>query len=190
MIKGLAKLILFYTAYTPLLLILIVKSFKSKIIPSRNLNPDLNIGLSIAILCLLVLSMAVLLMKLLLREISQVAGHRNKIEILENLNSENLTFLLTYAIPVIIEVKGLRDLVALAIIFMVILFVYMNSDLLMYNIFFNIFGYNIYKVLFEEKERFLIHRGKLSKGKYTLYVNEFHGDILVEETIRRGKNEQ
>ena len=187
MIKGQAKLILFYTAYTPLLLILIVKNFKGRLIPSGTLEQNLNMILSIAVLCLLILLTAAVFMQLLLKEISRVKGNENEIEILENLNSENLTFLLTYAIPVIMEAKGIRDLVCLTIIFLVILFVYMNSDLLMYNIFFNVFGYNIYKILFEQKEHFLIYKGKLSKGHHLLEVNILHGDILVGGKYEEGK---
>lgn len=176
----LAKLILFYTAYTPLFLILIVKNFRYRIIPFWNLSPKCNMIWSIALLCLIVLLSAVILMCLLLKKISKVIGNINKIEILANFNSENLTFLLTYGIPIIMEVKGARDFVSLVILLMVILLVYMKSDLLMYNVFFNLFNYNIYKVMFKGKEFFLIRRGNLPKGEHELSINILQGDILVE----------
>lgn len=179
MLTWLAKLILFYTAYTPLFLILIVKNFRYEIIPFWSLSPNHNLIWSIVILCVIVLLSAVILMCLLLWRISKVTGNINEIEVLANLNNENLTFLLTYGIPVIMEIKGARDFISLAILLIVILLVYMKSDLLMYNIFFNIFGYNIYKVMFNGEEFFLINKGNLAKGKYTLSINILHGNILV-----------
>jgi hypothetical protein len=118
-------------------------------------------------------------MKLLLNEIKKVVGSEEEIEVLENLSSENLTFLLTYIIPIVLKINGIRDLLSLAILFSIIFFIYVNSDLLRYNIFFNIFGYNIYKVKFNNKDMFLICKGKLSKGLRKLDLNEFYNDILV-----------
>jgi hypothetical protein len=156
-----AKFLLFISAYIPLVCLLMAK-----------------IGLFCFTVNLLVILgiflLAVVLVWLLLRTLTNnVNSTSGNFEITGERSSEVLSYLLSYAIPFFIEVNGANDYLFLLLYFAFLFTVYVNSDLIKFNLIFTVLGYRIYDVKTGGKEGFVIHKGLLSSGEYDLKSYDF-----------------
>jgi len=114
-----------------------------------------------------------------------------KIQEVENINLENLTFLATYIIPLIcINLDGLRSLVVFILLILTIGAIYIKTGIYYTNPSLVLFGYNIYKVsgLFKNglKENIIvISKNKLTKDMRVSYI-QLDENIYYAKPINKG----
>jgi len=101
-------------------------------------------------------------------------GNYVKIDRVENVNRISLEYFAIYIIPFLtIDLVKISDMVSLVILFAVMCFMYVKSDLLYMNPMLNLIGFNIYKVASDENE-------------YTIISRKNKEDVKTEEVIPLG----
>lgn len=148
--KG-VRFTLFVTSYSPLFLLMIVKqiSINYQTLINFTINYDFfkNFGLTIFLIVLLILGFVGL--RFFITDTSKStedAGDAVIINDVKNKNSEAINYIGTYIIPFLFQnYSSFYELFSIAILLIVIYFIYINSTLILINPILNI-RYNLYEI--------------------------------------------
>jgi len=156
------KVILFLSSYTFLFIILMIQNYT-------------NLKLLYFLGGLIVVSN--LILGIVIKRCKSLADSFVKIKSLENRNSLNTAYLVTYIIPFLnINFSEITDSISLLLLFVIVGFLYIKSDMVYVNPMLNLFHFNLLKV--EDKENnslILITKSKerkiLEKTKFKKITN-------------------
>lgn len=145
------KTILFLSSYTFLFLIFIIKNMT-------------NQYLLYALIGIILLSNAVLFISI--NRCKSLADEFIKIKSVENINSINSAYLVTYIIPFLtIDFTNLIDVSSLAILFVVFAFLYIKSDMIYVNPTLNFIGYNLVEIRTTKEDKLILITKERDKNK-------------------------
>ncbi len=167
------KLILFISSFAPLAIIWGYK-FKEFSIPF--FNNSINIFHFILIL----ISLSCLLLFFAILKVKKTNNPQKKlIKDFKDLNSAHIEYLLAYIFPFL--PFGTFNLVPFVIFIFVLLIVYLKSNLIYVNPLLVIFGYNIFEIEDQNKNKiiFITKKNNLIKGDY-LKGGILSGNIYIE----------
>lgn len=139
MLTNMYKSILFISAFMPLYIILIVKFY--------NFDESIRVNIiehkyTFLILSILILISILAFLYFLFCELNS----EEDIGQVENMNSEILTYFITYIVPLTtLEESNVNSIIINIILFFVIGIFYVNSNQFYLNILFTLFGFNVYK---------------------------------------------
>lgn len=174
MLNIVSKTILFYFAYLPLVILLLVQ--------------NMNIDVKLLILLLILFFSSYLPTKLLFKEIDSIAPKTVELHIISEKNSETLSFIVTYIIPLCIPLTkanneiNLNNLVSLLILFSIIYYLYVETSLFCINPLLKIFfKYNVYEAESQSKKYFLLSKKFYSNRKKSIEIKELSNNLLIEE---------
>ena len=168
MLNKFSKIILFYFAYLPLFSILIINNI--------NDTKTLLITLISAII------VGFILVVLLLKTIKSIVPSEEKITINELKNSEYLSFLVTYILPFLVDLNGIKSIVSFSILMVLVAYLYIDTSLFCINPLLKIFfRYNLYQVTLGSKKYCLISKTKHKITSSKLKVKKISEDILIED---------
>ena len=174
MLSFVSKTILFYFAYLPLAALLLVQ------------NLDINIKL-LAYLIILFLS-SYIPTRLLFKEIASIAPRVEEINIISEKNSETLSFIVTYIIPLCVPLTNsnndinLNNFISLIILFLIIYYLYIETSLFCINPLLKIlFKYNVYQVELHSEKYFLLSKRVHSNRKKSIRIKKLSNNLLIEE---------
>ena len=168
MINKFSKIILFYFAYLPLFSILIINNV--------NDTKTLLITLSSVIIA------GFILVILLLKTIKSVVPSEEKITINELKNSEYLSFLVTYILPFLVDLSGIKSIISFSILLILVAYLYIDTSLFCINPLLKIFfRFNLYQVTMGDKKYCLISKNKHKIISSKLSVKQIGEDILIED---------
>ena len=172
MLKKWVKVLLFFNSYTPLWTILLIKiSFQN------NVNVQLLwIGIIVLIFIIFVLP--------LLIKISKSIGNLRILTIKEkqDISHAYLEYIITYIIPFIQQnYKTTEDAISILILMLVIMYVYISSNMIYVNPMLKLIGYNLFKVYDEYGNMYLL----LTKEKdvlknFKIKAVEFSENVVIE----------
>lgn len=152
MLNKFSKIVLFYFAYLPLLVILAI----------NNISNNQNLVIVVAILVV----SSFLLTFLLMITVKDVTPSTEKITVDEMKNTDYLSFIVTYVIPFLVDLSGVKEIVSFAILFLIIAYLYMDTSLFSVNPLLKIFfRYNIYNVSLNEQKYYLLSKENYNKGE-------------------------
>ena len=151
MFRFITKFILFLSSYCFLYILIGVKNYQNELIYYS------SFGL-VVISIILVLN--------ILHKAHKRADKIITIKEIDNDNSNNLTYLLTYIIPFLaVEITTLNDIIIQFILFVFIGFLYVNSSMLQINPTLNLLGYKLYKIIDKNNDKYyLISRERVKKN--------------------------
>lgn len=121
-------------------------------------------------------------MAVYLRLIGRLGPVQIKPESVQRRDGEAMSYIVSYVIPFLaVPFSGWEQGVALAIFFVVLAILYVNSNLIHINPMLNLAGYHLYEITLDNGEVYhLIGRGRVVRGQ-TLLVVKAGDDILVEK---------
>jgi hypothetical protein len=157
------KIALFLSAYSSLFLIFLIKNFDTE---------------SIRWVFLILTVVPAVLLLLALFFLSRIAGSQEKISKLENINSTNIEFIVAYILPFLaLDFTLLPDVISLSILFLILGFIYVRSNLFFMNPTLNLFGYDIVKGYIGERPITIITRRKIDIDKHP--ITHIAGDAYL-----------
>lgn len=165
----LSKILLFLSGYLPLFIIMTFKYYKV-------------IGI-ISIIPIIIGIIATLWIPVFFWYTKKIAPHRIVVETVQRKDSEVIAYIFTYVLPFLNpDIKDLWNLFGLLIFFIVLLILYVNSNMIHINPTLNIFGFHIYEISTDEKivQSILTRKNRLIRGT-NLNVVTVGDDILVEQ---------
>jgi hypothetical protein len=170
MLRFPAKILLFATAYTPFAILILIKN---ELMP-----PWWTMST-----CLAVFVAAVGVTYFILMRIRRTEPALESVIIEEENTVESLSYLMTYMIPLIVELKDTRSAIFLLAQLAIIFLFYVNSDLIRHNMLFGLLGYRIYKFKISSSTRFLLVKGNLEPGTQDLRLRKVvsNGIWLAEQ---------
>jgi hypothetical protein len=154
-----AKLLLFATAYTPFAILILIK------------NELMSVWWTV-ITCLAILCAAIILTYYILARIRRTEPGLESVTIEEENTVESLSYLMTYMVPLIVELKDFRSALFLLGQLAIIFLFYVNSDLIRHNMLFGLLGYRIYKFKISGSTRYLLVKGILEPGTRELRLRK------------------
>ncbi|MDP3918781.1 MAG: hypothetical protein Q8Q35_02660 [Nanoarchaeota archaeon] len=160
------KTILFLSSYTFLFLIFILK----------NLN---NQTLVYSLVGIILLSNIMLFISI--KRCKSLADEFVKIKSVENINSVNSAYLVTYIIPFLaIDFTNITDLASLLLLFAVFAFLYVKSDMIYVNPTLNFIGYNLIEIKTTKDDKLiLITKEKTKETLEKIKFRRLTNSILV-----------
>ena len=169
MLNKISKIILTYFAYLPLFIILAITNID-----------DYRI---IIASCVGLLAVGFISVSALFKSIHTVVSSKEKITVLEERNSEISGFIVTYIVPFIVMLSGVKQIMSFIILFFIIIYLYMATSLFCINPFLKIFyKYNVYQVLISNKKYFLLSKQTYSDSeKIQIPVKKMDARIIVED---------
>ena len=151
MIRTYIKIFLFLSSYSPLFIILAIKSYQ-------------YFYLVLSFVGLVVISNIVLFFVLF--KSKKMSGDYYKINKIEDKSSQFLEYIIAYIIPFLgFNLLQITDVLILGILFFMIASIYINSDLIYMNPVMNLFKYKLYKVTTDSKEYMIISKEDIEKIK-------------------------
>lgn len=150
------KILLFLSSYTPLFLILFLKSI-SQAIEKFQANEQMplvdflasHIILTIVIFIIILLIIVPnIILVLILKDVRNTTNPKQlRVHSVQKMNHIYMEYLVSYIFPFLsFDFSNIFDVLSLLLLFFTICWIYINSDLLYINITFNILGYNLYNV--------------------------------------------
>jgi len=187
MISKNAKLVLTLFAYLPLFAVITIRNldFLHDIFLD-NVNLDLpKIYLFLVVLALFVFLYYIFkyLVRSIFRTVETLAPREIEVQIKSDKNTEMLGFLLTYIVSFCITFEnGFYDLFAFCMLFVLILYVYIETSLFCVNPLLNFsFGYNIYEIEMHNMDGFMLTTMKHRNIKKELKLYKITDDLWKEE---------
>ncbi len=162
---------LFISSYFPLTLIFFIFLFNKHWIWAS------------AVLALGIFSLVVMAAYLLRTRTEGIS--QDKITSYERRDSDVMAYIATYLIPfVTYPLEGIQQVAALLVFLIVLLVLYVNSNMLYINPMLNLVGYHLYEITIEHSElsHFLITRYRVKVGK-PLYFVRISDDIFLEKKV-------
>jgi len=130
-LRSYVKILLFLSSYIPLFVVLLLLHHTNKVF---------------VIVMVVIIAVTLGILLFLFKASEKKGDYPDKITEFENINDIGLEYIITYIFPFLfINFSDLSVLLALLVIFWVIGYIYINSDLIYMNPMLNLFGYNIYK---------------------------------------------
>ncbi|MCL5429966.1 MAG: hypothetical protein M1504_00640 [Candidatus Marsarchaeota archaeon] len=155
------KILLFLLSYVPLYIIVIVLN---------HANNDVVWFFSGLTIIVLLAFLAVYM------AIRNVSGTYSRVENVENINKINVEYIVTYLLPFLnVNFNDVFSDIAVLIIFFIIGFIYVNSDMLYTNPTLNLLTFSVYKCKVNNLETIIISR-------------EDRSDLNRKEVIQIGSN--
>ena len=169
MLNKISKIILFYFAYLPLFVILAI----------NNISNDQ--ALITIVLCLV--TSIFFLVYFLLRAINDVTPSIENIKIKYIKNSEYLGFIVTYVIPFLVELSGIRQIISFVILLLIIAYLYVDTSLFCINPLLKIFfRYNVYDAHLNNQRYYLLSKQSYNRIEtITIHIKRLDKYILVED---------
>ncbi len=159
---------MFYFAYLPLFIILLIK------------NMEINLLLIIIVICLIALG--IISIFLLIKTIKSIAPKTVKIRFISNKNAETLSFIVTYVIPFGITFTTLNSRIAFGILFAIIFYLYLDTSLFCINPLLKIiFNYNIYLINIRKREYYLLSKKDHLNGNATINMVFLTKNLAMED---------
>ncbi|PWB88077.1 hypothetical protein [Methanobrevibacter thaueri] len=143
---GLAKLILFLSAYIPLFIIIGIKYFL-KLIYYIHI-PYLKLIIPIPIIPITILIVIIILIHYFKKIIDNSKSETEKFFEVNRIEDKN-DIILTYLVPYFfsfVSVNSFEEFICCIVIFLIIFMIYINSEILYINPLFIFSGYNFYKI--------------------------------------------
>ena len=165
------KILMFLSSYTPLFLILLLKVLSQITENIQPLSWDNILGYAtsnilndtIVIIMVILIIVPNIILVSILRDTKRTTNPKDlEVNSVKKMNHIYMEYLVTYIIPFLsFDFFNLFDMIALLVLLLTICIIYINSDLLYINIIFNIWGYNLYRVIDEQNNEYIT----LSKKK-------------------------
>ncbi|MCP2241261.1 hypothetical protein [Thermoanaerobacterium thermosaccharolyticum] len=175
--KKWVKIFLFISSYTPLFAILILKNIKC-------LNNRKVIILIILFSSFIILS-NMILFYILNNHI--IAPKQLKIKKVTPKNNETLNYIVSYIIPFIgFELSNIYDILSIMILFFIIGWIYINSNLIFMNPILNLLKYNIYELTDEYNNSYiLISKKIINKSKINSFIlyEKIADNVILEANL-------
>lgn len=176
MIRAYVKVLLFLVSYLPLFLILLVK----------NWDNNYFVGF-MAIL----IAIPLFFLFILFRMSSSTSWDWVNIDKVDGINRIGLEYFVTYIIPFLDFQLGIfSDVLSLVILFSIMCFMYIKSDLIYMNPVLNMIGFNIYKLTSDGKEKVLITRKKKDQLQSAEELIELSDTVLLEKIGENNKSDK
>lgn len=162
LLRNQTKTILFLSSYTFLFLIFILKNLT-------------NQYLIYTLVGIILISNVILFISI--KRCRALADEFVKIKSVENINSVNSAYLITYIIPFLaIDFTNIIDLSSLALLFVVFAFLYIKSDMIYVNPTLNFIGYNLVEIRTDKDDKLILitkekSKVKLEKTKFRRLTN-------------------
>lgn len=166
LLRNQIKTILFLSSYTFLFLIFILK----------NLNNQYLLYLLITIILI-----SNVILFITIKRCKSLADEFIKIKSVENINSVNSAYLVTYIIPFLaIDFMNIIDGLSLALLFVVFAFLYIKSDMIYVNPTLNFIGYNLIEIRTDKDDKLiLITKEKIKTELDKTKLRRLTSSILV-----------
>lgn len=167
-----ARILLFLSSYAPLSGMLVLLF--------------VNKSLIVAGVALLMACTGVFGVLAYLRVVSRLESIPTKIVDCHSRGSEVMSYIVTYIIPfVAVAFSEWQQAVALGVFFIILGFLYVNSDMIHINPTLNFLGYRLYEVTVEGGSVYsLLARGRVEKGRI-LQLIPIGDEILLEKRRKR-----
>lgn len=172
MISKLYKVALFISSFLPLYLILIIKFYNFDLTFVENWQVKYP---TFIIFFLLVVFSLVTFLYFLFCEMNFETNFSD----IENVNSEILTYFITYIVPLTtLEIGNLNSIIINIMLFIVVGIFYVNSDQFYLNVLFTLFGFNVYK---DSNNKIVISKKSADKirGKQSVRVKRVGTKIYI-----------
>lgn len=141
--KKLLKISLFLASYFPLYLFMEVKLYNIERTPQENFCDNMILNIVI------VLFFIVGLIGIFIIEYNDnyiaIGDNLSKITPVENISVENLSYIMSYIIPLISNLESKRILIINLLLFIIIAIIYIKNNLVYLNISLMVLGYSIYR---------------------------------------------
>lgn len=116
----------------------------------------------------------------------KISGKFVKVDKVENLSRVGLEYFVTYIIPfVAVDFLAIKDIISVLILFGVMGVIYVKTDLIFMNPVLNLVGFNIYKIISEEKELVVISRKRKDELRNTEEVIELGESVVLGLQVGR-----
>ena len=161
------KILLFFSAYTPLFVLLLLKlgsqisQWFQKIPADNSIQPFFYIFPTITeLLVFIVLIGVIFLPNIVLWGIlsdAKTTANPFQVEItqVKEMNHIYIGYLMSYVIPFLsFNFGNIFDILTVVLLLSLVCFIYINSNLLYVNVMFSIFGYNLFKIIDSEKNEY------------------------------------
>jgi hypothetical protein len=161
------KILLFFSAYTPLFVLLLLKLCSQISQGFQNIHADSPIQpifyffpTITELIVFFVLIIIITLPNIVLRKIISETRETNnplfvKISQIKELNHIYIGYLMSYVIPFLsFNFTDLFDITAIILLLALVCFIYINSNLLYVNVMFSIFHYNLFKITDSENNEY------------------------------------
>lgn len=166
--SALTRLLLFLSSYFPLTLIFFVTLVHDHA--------------RIAIVVLAIGSGGLLWMLIYLRAAQKLGGIPIRIVAFQRRDAEAMAYIVTYIIPfLVIPFHGWKEGVALAIFFVVLGILYVNSNMIHINPTLNLFGYHLYEITAEDGGVHSLLARRTIRHKESITAVKLGDEILLEK---------
>lgn len=187
------KYILFLNSYTPLLIIFVIKKLNyDKLVFPTSLNKlvinfkiafdNLFLGYSVIV----VIIMSNMILWDIFKESKSITPRKIEAKTVNLQNSASLNYIATYIIPFLeVDLGKTADIVSLILLFIVMGFIYVNSNLIYTNPTLMFVGYSIFEIETNNQRKIIvIHKGRSPN------INKKLSIIELTENIYLGRNNQ
>ncbi len=157
-LNSVGKIFWTISAYSPMFLALILKIY---LMPTPIVD-DINCYLLIAVVIILA---SIVILYFILAHAKQTNPKSRQCEVIHSSNSEYALFVITYLIPFTTIDFAFENFIPTTLLFMFILYLYMNSPLFGINPILN-FKYNLYDATYQEENIIIISEHKLKSKIY------------------------
>lgn len=166
--SALTRLLLFLSSYFPLSLIFFVTLVHDH--------------WRIAIAILVIGSLGLLWMLIYLQAAQRLGAIPITIVAFQRRDAEAMAYIVTYIIPfLVIPFHGWKEGIALAIFFVVLGILYVNSNMIHINPMLNLFGYHLYEITADDGGVHSLLARRTIRHKESLTVVKLGDDILLEK---------
>lgn len=164
----LTRLLLFLSSYFPLSLIFFVILVHEHRILATGI---LAVGLG-----------GLVWMLLYLRKAQTLSGLQIKIAAFHRRDAEAMAYIVSYIIPfLVIPFHGWKEGIALAIFFVVLGILYVNSNMIHINPMLNLFGYHLYEIVGEDGGEHALLARRTIRHKENITAVKLGDEILLEK---------
>jgi hypothetical protein len=142
---------------------------------------------SFGIELLVIILLGYIPMKMLMRQIKSLTAREEKVIVLSEKNSEHLTFLFTFVIPVCVGLTNINDWVIFIITLFLVCYLYMDSSLFCVNPMLKLdLGFNIYEIKIGNNNFYMLSKRKIMNSEESINVKLLDRWLIIEED----KNEE
>lgn len=187
MISNQAKFILTLFAYLPLFAVIAIRNLDflhSLFLGYMKIDiPKIHLFIGVLIFFTCLYYVFKRLVRKILSKIESLAPREIEVQIKSEKNTEMLGFLLTYIVPFCITFEnGLYDLFAFCMLFILLLYVYIETSLFCINPLLNYsFGYNIYEIEMHDMDGFMLTTKKHRNVNKHIKIYKITDDLWKEQ---------
>ena len=175
------KILWSIVAYTPLFLVLLLKFILYLFYESNPLIEYYIISGLIALICIVLIG--VLLLILEPNDTKNLMEKECKIN--NSSNSDYGIFIVTYLVPFIFVNFSWVDLIPAIVMFIFLIFIYINSPIFAVNPILCFFGYNIYNAVINDYSVILISKRKLQCKAMSLSLIQYGNDVFYDAFVEK-----